>query len=122
MGRFSQVNPKILFAVEAVMYNGKKHDQLEKLQKVVNGKVKWTDRTRKHWSLIGWLPVTWPNSPGKVRFEIGISARKLIPVDFGQFEYADHDYKLLVNFFEGESGLIGQLRPIKANKSNVSKI
>ena len=37
VGRFSQVNPKILFAVDAVMYNGKRHDQLEKLKKIVNG-------------------------------------------------------------------------------------
>ena len=37
VGRFSQVKPKILFAVEAVMYNGKRHDQLEKLKKIVNG-------------------------------------------------------------------------------------
>lgn len=36
VGRFSQVDPKILFAVEAVMYNGKRHDQLEKLKKIVN--------------------------------------------------------------------------------------
>ncbi|KAL5265159.1 hypothetical protein ACHWQZ_G006042 [Mnemiopsis leidyi] len=36
VGRFSQVNPKILFAVDAVMYNGKRHDQLEKLKKIVN--------------------------------------------------------------------------------------
>ena len=39
MGRFGQVDPKILFAVEAVMYNGKKHDQLGKLQKIVNCKL-----------------------------------------------------------------------------------
>ncbi|KAI8822851.1 uncharacterized protein EV422DRAFT_494168 [Fimicolochytrium jonesii] len=35
--RFTQIKPKILFSVNAVMYNGKAHDHLEKLTEVVNG-------------------------------------------------------------------------------------
>ena len=35
--RFSQIEPSILFSVEAVMYNGKVHDHLVKLSQVVAG-------------------------------------------------------------------------------------
>ncbi|KND03687.1 acetoacetate-CoA ligase [Spizellomyces punctatus DAOM BR117] len=35
--RFSQVKPKILFSVNAVMYNGKAHDHLGKLREVAEG-------------------------------------------------------------------------------------
>lgn len=33
--RFSQITPKLLFSVNAVVYNGKVHDHLEKLRSVV---------------------------------------------------------------------------------------
>lgn len=33
--RLSQVQPKILLTVEAVKYNGKSHDHLEKAEEVV---------------------------------------------------------------------------------------
>ncbi|TPX55051.1 hypothetical protein PhCBS80983_g05642 [Powellomyces hirtus] len=35
--RFTQIRPKILFSVNAVMYNGKAHDHLDKLKEVVDG-------------------------------------------------------------------------------------
>ncbi|KAJ3015842.1 hypothetical protein HKX48_004346 [Thoreauomyces humboldtii] len=35
--RFTQIRPKILFSVNAVMYNGRAHDHLEKLSEVVGG-------------------------------------------------------------------------------------
>ncbi|KAJ3152306.1 hypothetical protein HDU89_001526 [Geranomyces variabilis] len=35
--RFSQIKPKVLFSVNAVVYNGKAHDHLEKLKEVVDG-------------------------------------------------------------------------------------
>ncbi|XP_075390146.1 acetoacetyl-CoA synthetase [Tenrec ecaudatus] len=37
LDRFSQVQPKLIFSVEAVVYNGKEHIHLDKLQKVVKG-------------------------------------------------------------------------------------
>ncbi|KAM4809160.1 acetoacetyl-CoA synthetase [Rhinophrynus dorsalis] len=37
LDRFSQIQPKLIFSVEAVVYNGKVHDHLEKLQSVVKG-------------------------------------------------------------------------------------
>ncbi|XP_077164216.1 acetoacetyl-CoA synthetase isoform X1 [Paroedura picta] len=37
LDRFSQIQPKLIFSVEAVIYNGKKHSHLEKLQSVVKG-------------------------------------------------------------------------------------
>ncbi|XP_004709676.1 acetoacetyl-CoA synthetase [Echinops telfairi] len=37
LDRFSQVQPKLIFSVEAVVYNGKEHNHLDKLQKVVKG-------------------------------------------------------------------------------------
>lgn len=37
LSRFSQINPKVIFSVEAVHYNGKQHDHLEKLRSVVQG-------------------------------------------------------------------------------------
>ncbi|XP_015276338.1 PREDICTED: acetoacetyl-CoA synthetase [Gekko japonicus] len=37
LDRFSQIQPKLIFSVEAVIYNGKKHNHLEKLQSVVKG-------------------------------------------------------------------------------------
>uniref|UniRef100_A0ABM5F1Q8 Acetoacetyl-CoA synthetase n=1 Tax=Pogona vitticeps TaxID=103695 RepID=A0ABM5F1Q8_9SAUR len=37
LDRFSQIQPKVIFSVEAVIYNGKKHNHLEKLQNVVKG-------------------------------------------------------------------------------------
>lgn len=37
LDRFSQIQPKLLFSVNAVPYNGKIHDHLEKLEQVVNG-------------------------------------------------------------------------------------
>ncbi|XP_061458841.1 acetoacetyl-CoA synthetase isoform X2 [Rhineura floridana] len=37
LDRFSQIQPKLIFSVEAVIYNGKKHNHLEKLQNVVKG-------------------------------------------------------------------------------------
>lgn len=39
LDRLSQVEPKILFSVEAVIYNQKKHDHLQKLQEVVKSKL-----------------------------------------------------------------------------------
>lgn len=35
--RFTQIEPSILFSVEAVVYNGKVHDHLAKLSQVVAG-------------------------------------------------------------------------------------
>ncbi|XP_058512712.1 acetoacetyl-CoA synthetase isoform X3 [Ochotona princeps] len=37
LDRFSQIQPKVLFSVEAVVYNGKEHSHMEKLQRVVRG-------------------------------------------------------------------------------------
>lgn len=37
LDRFSQIQPKLIFSVNAVHYNGKVHDHLEKLEKVVKG-------------------------------------------------------------------------------------
>ncbi|NXL71439.1 AACS synthetase, partial [Leptocoma aspasia] len=37
LDRFSQIQPKLIFSVEAVIYNGKKHNHLEKLLRVVKG-------------------------------------------------------------------------------------
>lgn len=37
LDRFSQIQPKLIFSVEAVVYNGKEHAHLDKLQQVVRG-------------------------------------------------------------------------------------
>ncbi|XP_049554558.1 acetoacetyl-CoA synthetase isoform X3 [Orcinus orca] len=37
LDRFSQIQPKLIFSVEAVVYNGKEHDHVDKLQQVVRG-------------------------------------------------------------------------------------
>ncbi|KAJ7400762.1 Acetoacetyl-CoA synthetase [Pitangus sulphuratus] len=37
LDRFSQIQPKLIFSVEAVIYNGKEHNHLEKLLRVVKG-------------------------------------------------------------------------------------
>ncbi|XP_069817063.1 acetoacetyl-CoA synthetase isoform X1 [Dendropsophus ebraccatus] len=37
LDRISQIQPKLIFSVEAVVYNGKEHSHLEKLQSVVKG-------------------------------------------------------------------------------------
>ncbi|XP_069353611.1 acetoacetyl-CoA synthetase isoform X2 [Eulemur rufifrons] len=37
LDRFSQIQPKLIFSVEAVIYNGKEHSHMEKLQQVVKG-------------------------------------------------------------------------------------
>jgi len=37
LDRFSQIQPKLIFSVEAVVYNGKEHNHLEKLLSVVKG-------------------------------------------------------------------------------------
>lgn len=37
LDRFSQIQPKLLFSVEAVVYNGREHSHLDKLQQVVKG-------------------------------------------------------------------------------------
>ncbi|TRY55650.1 hypothetical protein DNTS_008844 [Danionella cerebrum] len=37
LDRISQIQPKLIFSVAAVVYNGKQHDQMEKLQNIVKG-------------------------------------------------------------------------------------
>ncbi|XP_059404625.1 acetoacetyl-CoA synthetase [Carassius carassius] len=37
LDRISQIQPKLMFSVAAVVYNGKQHDHMEKLQNVVKG-------------------------------------------------------------------------------------
>lgn len=37
LDRFTQIQPKVIFSVEAVRYNGKMHNHMEKLKQVVNG-------------------------------------------------------------------------------------
>ncbi|XP_060763557.1 acetoacetyl-CoA synthetase isoform X2 [Neoarius graeffei] len=37
LDRFSQIQPKLIFSVAAVVYNGKQHDHMDKLQRVVKG-------------------------------------------------------------------------------------
>ena len=37
LDRFSQIQPKLIFSVAAVIYNGKTHDHMEKLTSVVKG-------------------------------------------------------------------------------------
>uniref|UniRef100_A0A8C9AM72 Acetoacetyl-CoA synthetase n=1 Tax=Prolemur simus TaxID=1328070 RepID=A0A8C9AM72_PROSS len=37
LDRFSQIQPKLIFSVEAVVYNGREHSHMEKLQQVVKG-------------------------------------------------------------------------------------
>lgn len=45
LDRFSQIQPKLLFSVEAVVYNGREHSHLDKLQQVVKGMWPfWLDR------------------------------------------------------------------------------
>ena len=41
LDRFTQIKPKVIFSVEAVRYNRKVHDHMEKLRNVVAG-----ERTR----------------------------------------------------------------------------
>ena len=41
LDRFSQIQPKVIFSVNAVHYNGKVHDHLEKLDRVVQGEYSW---------------------------------------------------------------------------------
>ena len=38
LDRFTQIKPKVIFSVEAVRYNNKIHDHLEKLTQVVKSK------------------------------------------------------------------------------------
>ena len=37
LDRFKQIQPKLIFSVDAVIYNGKTHDHLAKLKQVVLG-------------------------------------------------------------------------------------
>ena len=37
LDRFTQIQPKLIFSVNAVIYNGKTHNHMEKLEKVVDG-------------------------------------------------------------------------------------
>lgn len=37
--RFTQIQPRLIFSVNAVVYNGKVHDHMEKLEKVVKGQL-----------------------------------------------------------------------------------
>jgi len=37
LDRFSQIKPKVIFSVEAVIYNNRVHNHLEKLQRVIEG-------------------------------------------------------------------------------------
>lgn len=37
MDRFKQIEPSVIFSVDAVWYNGKIHDHLKKLEKVAAG-------------------------------------------------------------------------------------
>ena len=37
LDRFTQIKPKVIFSVEAVRYNNKTHDHLEKLKAMVAG-------------------------------------------------------------------------------------
>lgn len=37
LDRFTQIQPKVIFSVNAVVYNGKTHNHMEKLEKVVEG-------------------------------------------------------------------------------------
>ena len=37
LDRFSQIRPKLILSVEAVCYNGRTHDHLDKLSQVVAG-------------------------------------------------------------------------------------
>ena len=37
LDRFSQIQPKLIFSVLAVMYNGKEYSHMDKLQQVVKG-------------------------------------------------------------------------------------
>lgn len=38
LDRFSQIQPKLIFSVNAVWYNGKIHNHIDKLTQVVKGK------------------------------------------------------------------------------------
>ena len=37
LDRFTQIQPKLIFSVNAVVYNGKVHNHMDKLEQVVNG-------------------------------------------------------------------------------------
>jgi len=37
LDKFSQIQPKMMFSVSAVIYNGKLHSHLDKLKQVVEG-------------------------------------------------------------------------------------
>ena len=37
LDRFSQIQPKLIFSVEAVVYNSKEYSHMDKLQQVVKG-------------------------------------------------------------------------------------
>jgi len=39
LDKFSQIQPSLLFSVNAVIYNGKVHNHLDKLQQVVEGEI-----------------------------------------------------------------------------------
>lgn len=50
LDRFSQIKPKLLFSVNAVVYNGRPHDHSQKLRQVLDGKMerglytRWRER------------------------------------------------------------------------------
>ena len=37
LDRFKQIQPKVIFSVDAVIYNGRSHDHMTKLRQVVDG-------------------------------------------------------------------------------------
>ena len=37
LDRFKQIQPKVIFSVDAVVYNGRSHDHMTKLRQVVDG-------------------------------------------------------------------------------------
>ena len=98
LDRFQQIEPKVLISVEAVVYNGKTHDNLKKLETVISGlpslqKVVVVPHT-------GIIPAI--SLPKTVLLDEFLSG---LPLQEPIFEQVSFDHPLVILFSSGTTGI-----------------
>ncbi|KAI0244194.1 hypothetical protein L0F63_007386, partial [Massospora cicadina] len=99
LDRFGQIEPKVLFSVNAIAYNGKVHSHLGKLRAVAEGL-----RSLRRIVVLRFIPehpMDLTFSPHAVNYEAFVSSSDGLPLTFAQLPF---NHPLYILFSSGTTG------------------
>uniref|UniRef100_A0A8C7BWT1 Acetoacetyl-CoA synthetase n=1 Tax=Neovison vison TaxID=452646 RepID=A0A8C7BWT1_NEOVI len=102
LDRFSQIQPKLIFSVEAVVYNGKEYSHMDKLQQVVKGG--WPSRVSCPYAVACKPKIDISKIPNSVFLDDFLATGKGAQAPQLEFEQLPFSHPLFIMFSSGTTG------------------